>query len=87
MSEVIVETESAIVCHFDPSLYISHRRACLFYVINTYRDRIPDEVITEIYRMNLWEADNIETALAKLKPYIGKTIITRPATDPDNHDL
>jgi hypothetical protein len=35
--------------------------------------------------VNLWEVDGIETALLKLEQYVGKTIITRPATDePDD---
>jgi hypothetical protein len=79
----MIETETAIICRFDPTFYISDRRACLFDVIEKYRDKIPDEFIDWLYsgEVNLWEVDNIETALLKLEQYVGKTIITRPTTD------
>jgi hypothetical protein len=78
---MITETETTITCRYSPSLYVTHRRACLFYILNKYRQKIPDEVVDEIYTLNLWEVDNIETALAKLEKYVGKTIITLPESD------
>jgi hypothetical protein len=77
-----METET-IICRYSPALFISHRRACLFHVINKYRDRIPDDFIDWLYsgEVDLWTADGIETALLKLEKIIGKTIITQPETD------
>jgi hypothetical protein len=74
------ETETTIICKFDPAFYISDRRACLFDILEKYRDKIPDEYINWLYsgEVNLWEVDGLETALSKLEQYIGKTIITLP---------
>jgi hypothetical protein len=74
---------TTIVCKFDPALFISHRRACLYEIIDTYRDRIPDDFIDWLYsgEVDLWTVDGIETALLKLEKIIGKTIITQPETD------
>jgi hypothetical protein len=81
---MVVETETAIICRYDPAFYISDRRACLFEILERYRDKIPDEYIDWLYsgKVNLWEVDGIETALSKLEQYIGKTIITLPEPDP-----
>ena len=77
-----METE-AIICKYNPMLFISHRRACLYEIIDTYRDRIPDDFIDWLYsgEVDLWTVDGIETALLKLEKIIGKTIITQPETD------
>jgi hypothetical protein len=81
----IVDTETTIECYFDPASYITDRRGCLFYVINKYRDKIPDEVADEIYSMDLWDVDSLERALMMLEKHVDKTIITRPTTDePDD---
>jgi hypothetical protein len=79
----IIDEGTEIICMFEPLYYITDRRNCLFYVLEKYRDRIPDEVIDKIYEMNLWEVDGLENALSLLERYIGKTIITRPI-DPDD---
>jgi hypothetical protein len=78
------ETETTIVCRFDPAFYISDRRACLFDIIEKYRERIPDEFFDWLYsgKVNLWEVDGLEQALSRLERYIGKTIITLPEPDP-----
>jgi hypothetical protein len=74
----IIDTETTIECYFNPAFYVTDRRGCLSYVMKKYRDRIPDEVIDEIYAMNLWNVDDIELALIKVGKYIGKVIITKP---------
>jgi hypothetical protein len=81
----IVDTETEIICWFEPSSYITDRRGCLFYILENYRNMIPDNVVFEIYdEMNLWDVDGLESALRKVEKYIGKTIITRPITDSDD---
>jgi hypothetical protein len=80
----IVDKETEIICKFEPLYYITDRRGCLFYVLENYREKIPDEVVIEIYGMNLWDVDNLENVLLRLEKYIGKTIITLPVDESDD---
>jgi len=74
---------TTIACKFDPALFISHRRACLFNIIRLYHDKIPKEFYDWLYsdEVDLWSVDGIETALSKLEKILGITIITQSETD------
>jgi len=49
----VIDTKTAIVCVIEPVFYISDRRGCLWYILETYRNKIPVEVIDRIDAMEL----------------------------------